>query len=61
MNDRYGKDYDEARSTALTLPTWVLLMWERRATQRVIRGTPSKGEQERLLAVRQVIHQRADP
>jgi hypothetical protein len=51
--------YEAARGTALTLPTWVLRLWEHRATQRLSRGAPTAAEQARLLAVRAVLRERA--
>ena len=60
MNDiDRDDDYDDARDTALTLPTWVLRVWEHRATQRLSRGAPTAAEQARLLAVRAVLRERA--
>jgi hypothetical protein len=51
--------YEATRDTALTLPTWVLRLWEHRATQRLSRGAPTAAEQARLLAVRAVLRERA--
>jgi hypothetical protein len=57
VND-LGRDYDDARSEAMTLPTWVLRRWERRATSRATDGQPGRREIARLLAVRSVLHER---
>lgn len=62
VNDIERDDaYDDARDAALTLPTWVLRLWERRAAQRLSRGAPTAAEQARLLAVRAVLRERGRP
>jgi hypothetical protein len=51
-------EYEQAHGAALTLPTWVLRRWERRATWRLRHGAPTSTEQARLLAVRAVLARR---
>jgi hypothetical protein len=59
MNDiDRDESYDHARAMALTLPTWVLRLWERRAAERLSRGAPTAAERARLLAVRVVLRER---
>jgi hypothetical protein len=57
MND-VSVDFDTARWEALTLPTWVLRRWERRAADRAREGHPNRREIARLLAVRAVLRER---
>ena len=52
--------YDRARGEAMTLPTFVLRYWERRAARRAGRRSPPSAEVARLLAVRAVLRQRED-
>jgi hypothetical protein len=59
VND-INEDYNDARVSALTLPTWVLRRWERRATRRAARGAPPRAELARLLAVRAVLRERGE-
>jgi hypothetical protein len=60
MNDLNRDDhYDDALGSAMMLPTWALRVWERRATRRLGRGTPTVAEQARLLAVRDALAKRA--
>jgi len=58
VND-ISEAYENARVSAQSLPTWVLTLWERRATRRAARGTPPPGELARLAAVRSVLRDRA--
>jgi hypothetical protein len=51
--------YADARGEAMTLPTFALRWWERRAARRVSRGSPPAGEVARLLAVRSVLRERS--
>jgi hypothetical protein len=51
-------DFDTARWEAMTLPTWVLRRWERRAADRARDGHPNRREIARLLAVRAVLRER---
>jgi hypothetical protein len=53
-----SEEYEDARGAAMTLPTWVLRLWERRATRRQSHGAPPAREQARLLAVRAVLRER---
>jgi hypothetical protein len=57
MND-VSSHFEHARRDAMTLPTWWLRQWERRATRRAARGTPTPEELARLLAVRTVLRER---
>jgi hypothetical protein len=52
--------FQEALGQAMTLPTWVLRRWERRAAARVAVGTPTRAEVARLLAVRSVLRSRGE-
>jgi hypothetical protein len=57
VND-VSADFDAARREAMTLPTWLLWRWERRAAHRARYGQPTRREIARLLAVRAVIRER---
>jgi hypothetical protein len=59
VND-VSDEYRQAHGVAVTLPTWVLRRWERRATRRASQGTPVRGELARLLAVRTVLRERGE-
>lgn len=58
MRNRFEEDYEGARGTAMTLPTWMLRWWERRVVRQLKAGAPVPGAKARLLAVRGVIRDR---